>query len=262
MVSTSTFSPPRVPIDPRIRRRRIEVRRHQGRRRLRLLVVALTVVLVTASGWLILRSPLVDVDTIVIRGAVRSDADALRRASGVVRGAPMIDVDEAGAARAVEALPWVKEAQVSRQWAGTVSITITERTAVAALSRGENLGWALLDQTGRVLEQVSEVPSGLVTLDGTGPPGPPGTVVAGSDQTLALATALSEPLAAKVASVRVVSGPELELELDSSGTVRLGPPTGLDRKLAAVETMLASVDLRGLAVLDVRVPSSPVLTRR
>jgi hypothetical protein len=43
--------------------------------------------------------------------------------------------------------------------------------------------------------------------------------------------------------------------------VRLGPPDKLEEKLVAVETVLGQVDLSRLAVLDVRVPASPAITR-
>jgi hypothetical protein len=44
--------------------------------------------------------------------------------------------------------------------------------------------------------------------------------------------------------------------------VKLGPPDDLVRKFDAVAAVMAQVDLRNLAVLDVRRPESPVLTRR
>jgi hypothetical protein len=55
---------------------------------------------------------------------------------------------------------------------------------------------------------------------------------------------------------------EVELRLSADATVRLGPPEDLQRKFDAVRAVLAQVDMRNLAVLDVRRPDSPVLTRR
>ncbi len=250
-----------VPIDPRIRRRRIEVRRSQGRRRLRVLVAVVLLLALTGTAWLLLRSPLLDVDTISIGGAQRTDPAAIWRASGVRSGVAMVDVDESRAARKVEALPWVAEAAVRRHWPNEVSITVTERSALAALRRQDSVGWVLLDASGRVLEQVSEVPAGLVPIEGIAAAASPGTLVAGPHDALRLAAALSEQLAGRVAAIRVMPTGELELQLAGGGTVRLGAPSDLDRKLSAAETMLASVDSRGLAVLDVRIPASPVLTR-
>jgi hypothetical protein len=54
----------------------------------------------------------------------------------------------------------------------------------------------------------------------------------------------------------------VELRLNPEGMVRLGPPDDLDAKFTAIRAVLAEVDLRNLAVLDVRRPENPVLTRR
>lgn len=250
-----------VPMDPRIRRRRVEVRRRQGRRRLRIVLAFVGLLTLTGMVWLALHSPLLDVDAISIAGGERTNPAAIWRASGIRSGAPMIDVDVAAAARAVEALPWVAEAVVRRQWPDEVSIIVTERTAVAAFRPQTGAPWALVDRSGRVLDQVSDLPAGMVAVEGVTAAAAPGTVVPDGQDALAVATSLSGELAARVAAVRVLAGGELELQLHAGGVVRLGAAADLQTKLSAAETMLASVDSRDLAVLDVRLPSSPVLTR-
>jgi hypothetical protein len=58
-----------------------------------------------------------------------------------------------------------------------------------------------------------------------------------------------------------MQGGEIGLRLRPRGTVRFGPPVDLTAKERAAETVLAQVDTHDLDVLDVRLPSSPVLTR-
>jgi hypothetical protein len=65
----------------------------------------------------------------------------------------------------------------------------------------------------------------------------------------------------RVAGVAAAEGGQLELRLNPAGVVRLGPPDQLAEKMLATQTVLAQVDLTGLAVLDVRVPASPAITR-
>jgi hypothetical protein len=56
---------------------------------------------------------------------------------------------------------------------------------------------------------------------------------------------------------------EVDLRLvGDAGLVLLGPPDQLPEKMAAVLTMFEQVDLRGMAVMDVTVPSDPTLTRQ
>ncbi|MFN2506990.1 MAG: hypothetical protein ABR540_22720, partial [Acidimicrobiales bacterium] len=70
---------------------------------------------------------------------------------------------------------------------------------------------------------------------------------------------LGPQLGPRTASVAAVDG-GVELRLRPGGVVALGPPEGLEAKLAAVRTVLGSVDPRTVATLDVRLPSAPVLT--
>ncbi|MFP5316951.1 MAG: cell division protein FtsQ/DivIB [Acidimicrobiia bacterium] len=247
-------------MDPRIRRRRIEVRRDEGRRRLRLLVAGVVVLVLTGAIWFGLRSPLLDVDRVTVRGAEYSSVEHVREAAGIPVGQPLVDVDLEGARVAVEALPWVDRARIQRVWPSTVLVTVTERTASAVTSTNTS-EWAVLDGSGRVLELVPERPPGLLVLEGLGEAPRPGATVTSADGPLRVFAALSPSLAARTLAVVALEGGQIELKLNPQGTVRMGPVEGVVAKARAAETVLASVDVRNLAVLDVRLPSSPVLTR-
>lgn len=251
---------PFLPMDPRIRERRIQVRRGEGRWRLRLIVTGMVIILLSGSVWLVLRSPLLDVDRVTVRGAERTSAEWISDATGIWEGQPLVEVDLDAAATAVEGLPWVARAEVRRMWPSTALVTVTERTPTAVTS--SNTGeWAIVDGTGRVLELVPERPPGLVSLEGLGEMPPPGTTLASAQGPLTVFAALSPSLAARTLAVVALEGGQIELKLNPQGTVRLGTVDALDAKVRAAETVLASVDVRNLAVLDVRLPSSPVLTR-
>ena len=251
-------------MDPRFRQRWIETRRAEGRRRFRVLVGITAVVAVGCGGWAATDSVLLDLDRVVVEGAVHTAPEEARFASGLRRSEPMLDIDERAADRAVEALPWVKEATVRRQWPGQVRIRLTEREPVA-VTEAEPGAMALIDATGRVLEWVPVPPAGLPVLAGLPPAGPPGTTlgVAGV-ATLRVAVALPDELRTRTAGLAPApgSGGEVELRLNPEGMVRLGPPDDLDAKFTAIRAVLAQVDVRNLAVLDVRRPENPVLTRR
>lgn len=263
--STSQVKAPQpvpAPMDPRIRRRRMEVRRDEGRRRLRVLLAVLIILTVSVAAWVAVRSPLLDVDRVQVEGVEHTAATAIVHEAAVHGGQAMIDVDEGGAARRVEGLPWIATAQVQRRWPSTVRISVTERRAVAVTRVDAGAGgWALLDATARVLEIVPNPPGGVPVLEGLGRESArPGADLAAAKGPLAVVTALSPQLAARTAAVIAAEG-GIELKLNPRGAVRLGPPDNLKAKLIAVETVLAQVDTRNLTTLDVRLPSSPVLTR-
>lgn len=250
-------------MDPRIRRRRVEVRREEGRRRLRVAVGVTVVAALAGGGWAATGSPLLDLDRVVVEGAVHTAPEEARFASGLRLGEPLVDVDQKAVARAVEALPWVDRVTVSRRWPGEVRIRLVERTPVA-VTGAEAGGAALVDATGRVLAWVDGAPSGLPVLTGLAPAGPPGsTLPTEGVAALSVAVALPPELRARTVGVAPVEGRgEVEIRLSPEGSVRLGPPVDLDKKFDAIRAVFAQVDLGNLAVLDVRRPDSPVLTRR
>jgi cell division protein FtsQ len=251
-----------LPMDPRIRQRRIAVRRDEGRRRLRLAIWATAIAVVGASAWGATRSPLLNVDAVHVRGAARtSDADVIR-AAGLDRHPPLADVNPARAAAAIERLAWVERARVARHWPGTVEVTLLERSPLAVAQLAPDR-FVLLDPTGRVLAEEPQPPAGLTRIDGAPGVGPPASRVPPIVRSaLSVVETMPEPLAGHVSAVRVVDGATLELVLDGRIPVLLGPPTELPGKLVAITTLVQKADLKRVGVIDVRVPTAPVLTRR
>lgn len=246
--------PPPVVAHPRIRARRIEVRRDEGRRRLRR-ILALAVVVVLAGGAAgSTRTALLDVDRISVVGASRTGADAVVDATGVSPADPMTDVDSSAVAARVTALPWVDRASVQRLWPATLRIRVVERRPVAQFLTRD--GVVLTDSTGRLLAHRSRPLPGLVAIEGF-EPGRAGDRLAAARPALAVVAALPPDLADEVAAIRPVPG-GLEVVLTRGIVVRLGPATALDDKLLALAALLDGADLGEVAVIDVRVPRAPV----
>jgi cell division protein FtsQ len=250
-----------VPIDPRIRARRIQVQRGMGRRRLQRLVDLGLVLAVAAAFAGALRSPLLDVDEISVRGAARTSPDEAIEQAGMSVGDQLIDLDLRAAGERVAALPWVKSVTVHRGLDGRVELDLTERTAVAVVGEGPSA--VLVDAEGRVLARAEDEPDlGValvrVTSEASGlEPGEAAPAALGD--ALALATRLTG-----VAGLAVQLGEEGDLVgvLAESGIeVRFGPATRLDAKVRALQTVLDQVDLTCADVIDVGSPGSPVLTR-
>lgn len=253
-------------VDPRIAARRDAVAADRRRRRRRWALVAIVVVAVVGGGWFVTRTSLLDVASVEVEGAVRTSPDDIRVASGVAVGDPLVDVDGGSVDAAVERLPWVATAETTRRLDGTVTIAVTERAPVATVPAADGAR-ALVDRDGRVLAVVApdspEPPDpALVTIDGV-VAGAPGEVLppAGAGA-LAVVDGLTPGLRARVVAVVVSPIGELTLALRPEGTVDLGPPTELDVKLERLITVLSQVDQSGLAVIGLRVPDLPTVTRR
>lgn len=247
-------------IDPRFRDRRIAVRRDEGRRRLKRLVVLVAVAAVALGTVIVFRSPILDVDEISISGIDRISGDEVTDVVGIDLGAPVLLADLGAAEAALEALPWVSEATVRRVLPGTIEVDIVERVAVAKVVAGAST--AVVDADGLILELVAV---------GTVPALLP--VVLGDDDTVTVGRRLSENARAAatlgarlgvnprgtVASIDARDG--LVAELADGGTADFGGVEDLDAKIEAFRTVVARVDLTCLDTIDLRVPTHPVLTR-
>jgi cell division protein FtsQ len=257
--------PPRVSrepvaLHPRFELRRRTVQEDQDRRRLHKVIVVLSLVAAVVVGVAVAHTPAVDVDRVVVEGGANTPEATVTWASGIDQGDALLTLDEAGAERRIEELAWVSEADVVREWPGTVRIAVTEREPAAALQVGLGPQVALLDSRGRVLALGVPAPlPGLVVLTGFRPSRlAEGDVVpASARDALQVAVGARERVSGAVTAV----SPELEATLTEGGVVRFGSVAALDEKLVALATVLRDVDVGGLAVLDLRVPGSPALTR-
>jgi cell division protein FtsQ len=255
----------RPAIDPRIRQRRVQVRRGQGRRRLRILLAGLAVVAVVAGALVLLHTPLFRSRVVTVTGIhPNTPTAAIVAAAGLARPVPLIDVDPGAAAARVEALPWVAGAEVTRHWPDGVNVAVTERAPVAVMA-GPSTAWSQVDATGRVLAVVPARPPSLVelvvdTARGPLPPAPVGrTLPPVADPGLTVAASLPPAFAAQVTTVVVAPDATVNLALSSGLTVELGTATDLSAKEEDVAAIIAHASLRGKKVIDVTVPDAPAV---
>ncbi|MBK5223152.1 MAG: FtsQ-type POTRA domain-containing protein [Acidimicrobiia bacterium] len=271
----SVLDRPRVspPIDDRLRARRIEVRRVEGRRRLRRLVVAIGITVVALVAWGVTRSPLLDVDHIEVHGATQTASGAIATASSIGRGDPLTDVDLSSARGAIAALPWVASVEVTRSWSGTIDITVVERMPTLVLRDVTGESW-LVDADGWVLASATS-PTSLVTVTGVPMSAVGQRLEPVPHHLLALAESASGTFRSAVSVIEVDASGEVwgvlrprpgEVDADGGprtdgGRIRFGDARSPGEEMLAATTVLDHVDLTDLEVLDVRVPSNPVVTR-
>ena len=258
MTSTLRSSDGRVVVPARLRQRRVEVRRNEGRRRLRRVGAAGVVVVILLAAWAILRSPLLAVHDVEVLGSSHVTEADVQRATGLGAGTAMIDVRPGAVARKLEALPWVATASVSRSWPTDVTITLTERRPLAQIGHGRS--WALVDASGRVIERRTARAAGLPVLADLNA-GAAGSHVARSASLLAAVSDMPRSLRADVAQFGYTSKGAVALTLAGDGVVTLGRPDGLPAKFASLTTMLDHLGtLHSGCTLDVSVPEAPTLT--
>jgi len=251
-------------IDPRLRQRRIAVRRAEGRRRLRFVLLLMLVTGLGAAGWYATRSALLDLDHVEIAGVEPGQAALIEAATGLEYGTPLLDLDEGAIEAAVTDLAWVKSSSVSRDWPGTVNLEVVPREAVALMPRGDG-SHVLVDDEGVAMAVTpgSGVPSALPLLS-VRPEGTLGDVQSHAIPALLVVAALPADLASWVDAIGIDetgARPVVVLDLVGSAMAELGPADDLADKLDAVRAVLGGVELECLTTIDARVPDHPTVVR-
>lgn len=250
---TTVAAPRRAPIDPRLRARRVAVRRAEGHHRRRRILAILGVFAVVGLAVALVWSPFLAVHRIVVRGAGSHDA-AVRSAAHLNTGGPLLLVHTGAVASDVEHLPWVGSAQVERQLPNTVTITVTIRTPVAWAPAGPGRV-VLVDEHGVVIALAAAAPVGLPELTGLTRIAPLGGRVAPTAPAAA-AAALEPALGARVTAV-ALTPIGLTATVAGSPEVLLGDTTALAAKAHTAAAVLGAL-VHPATYLDVSVPSAPV----
>lgn len=266
-----------VTVDPRMRARRVAVLRAEGRRRLRVLLVALGVILAAAAAWGVSLTPLLDVDRMAVSGIDPANRAEILESSQLSVGMPMVFLDVDDAQRSIAALPWVRSARVWRDWPATVRIAVDPRVpaAVVPASGGRT---ALIDAYGYAIgwgprpagpdaqaggndptagSQLAAVPHVSVPFSGQ-----LGDIHTSADGALAVVAAMPDDLRAWVRTVTLGEGQNrIGLELIGGATAVLGDPVLIDDKISALRAVLSTADLECIITIDVTMPDLATVTR-
>ena len=249
------------PIDPRLRQRRIAVRRAEGRRRLHVLIGIGLVIALTVGGYGLSQSTLLDLDAVNVKGAFASEADEVRTAAALAIGTPLVELDLDSALTAVSAIPWVESASIARDWPGQVTIDLVRRTPAAAMADGSG-GFVLIDKTGVAMAAAGEI--GDLPLIRLVADGELGSVQAEALPALAVAQAMPGDVGPWVEHIsldyRGTETPYLTLDLVGRATAEFGAPNGVPHKFESLRTILGGIDLRCVQMIDVRVPDTTTVT--
>jgi cell division protein FtsQ len=240
-------------IEPRMRDRRIAVRRAAGMKRLRWVLLAAVVIIVVVAVLAVLGSGLFAIDDVEVEGAVYTNPDALAAVVAGLEGSPVLRADTDRAERDLEAIPWVEDARVTTDFPHGAKIEIRERKP-AATYEGQDGRFRVIDTHGRVLDVLDAQPVEYpVVLSADSPdlePGqfaPPGFGAAAS-----LLSALTPELRATTQSVAVTpDGSDLRLMLGDGLEVRFGAARDLVVKLVRLQTRLDELEGGGFSYVDV-----------
>lgn len=190
-------------------------------------------------------------ENVDVVGRQRQSVASILQALGVRRGMPMFDIDLAAAKTRLEALPWIRSADVERQLPDTLFVGLTEREPFAFWQHGNTL--SLIDRDGTV------IPTDNLAQYG------PRLVLVGADapaQAAGLVDMLvTEPALARRVTAAVRFGDRRwTLHFDTGVEVAL-PETGAPaawQRLAGLEAQDHILE-RNIVAIDLRLPDRLVV---
>jgi len=235
----------------RFRERRIAARRAEGRRRLRIALAIGGVLAVVVTLLFVLASPILSIRTIDVEGVVYADADRVGEVVASLRGDPILTADLNAAERALENIPWVREARVSMHLPRRVAIQIDERVPIAFFRAVDGFN-RVIDIEGRVLDVIEGDPVDYPPVLGTGPNLSAGDVVGqpflGAAQ---LVNALPRDLRQRLVSMSTTPDGEVSFLLSDDVTVLFGRPDRFQDKLVALVNEIKRQGSRSYSIVDV-----------
>jgi cell division protein FtsQ len=257
-------------MDERIRDRRRSILRSQGRRYGLLFAVAAVLVVGAALFVWLRSSDVFAVERVTATATASVTSDDIARATSPALGVSLLRVSTSAIEKALLALPYVRSAQVYRDFPHTLEVHIVEYRAAARVRAADGTTW-LVSEDGRVLAKV-DPPAGasLPLLISETPLSP----VAGA--TIPEAVAASLPVAtllrdgqadatlqpiASLKEIDVSAGGEVSVKLSSAMELRLGQPSKLESKLKAAAEIIQQClrDQKQVEYVDVSVPDRPAV---
>jgi cell division protein FtsQ len=213
--------------------------------------------LVAVAAWWVTHSRIFEVRTIHVRGNVHlSEPDVLRLAK-LSSSTNVLWFSPGTVVHRLEGNPWIRSASVSRTLPSSISVSITERSAVAVLDADHHY---LIAGDGTILGVVGSA-TALPVI-----PGPDHAVVGSSispaEPALQAVAALRNDLRAQVQRVTIDRDADgMVLELRGGARAVFGDDTDLASKAEALAAVLRWAGRSGVtpATIDLRAPSLPAL---
>jgi cell division protein FtsQ len=257
-------------MDERIKERRREVGRSRGRRRLAVLVGAVTIVLIAVALVWLGSSDVFAVRYVSVPVGEHVPVGALRTVLAPASGHNLLRISTSDLEEALSAIPWVKAAKVYRRFPDSLEVTLEEHSPVAEVRDPEGVDW-LLAEDGTVLEQVdpTALPLPRIVVEGDIRPRAGGVVPTRVVEGIPLALRLQNGElwaveAMPVDFISVGAAGDMVVRLAGGGEIRLGDTDDLEEKFTVAHEIIDLYLKEGkeLEYVDVTVPSRPVAKAR
>jgi cell division protein FtsQ len=190
--------------------------------------VAVAIVLLVVV-WLLGFSSVLGVGTVTVKGNHAVATTTIRETAAIRSGTPLLRLDKGAVQRRLAALPGVRSVTVTTSYPSTVTITVTERVAVAYRITGG--GSELVDRDNVAFRTVTSTPAGLPLVDDSGD-------VSKGAAAATVAASLPAAVAKKVSTISVPSTESITLKLADGRTILWGGTDRSNEKARLLQALL------------------------
>lgn len=238
----------------------IIIRRRQ--KRLSLIKSIFFVLLALVSGYILLRSPLFELQHIQVKGNNTLVEEKILAAADMGIGENIFKLDLELVSSNLKLVPMIKEAEVYRSLPGTVIINVQERRPVGLLATGE--GFIEVDGEGVYLQKAGAGTPGLPVITGVrgNIPGLGHIVEAdGLGDALSLIRELPAEIITGLSEIHISGDGQLIIYTIEGLQCRLGSATNIKEKAAVFNELLQELRKQGNKVkyIDLSSAGQPVV---
>ena len=221
-------------------------RKKKYKRRRKTAVYLLLLLFVCVISLILSLTVFFNASEIKVSGNSRYTVSQVIKASGIEEGDNLLRMSKSKIKdKVLKALPYVSDVEITRELPSTVKIKVIETEPACCYMTGENR-WALLSETLRVMETVSEPPEGTPVLSGITLDVPDEGETAKADSEISekilldLLTILKENDIINIDSIVFISPINVSIKLEGRVTAKLGGDSELDYKVRMVKTWINS----------------------
>ncbi len=212
---------------------------------------------VALSIW----SPIFNVRTVSVNGARHTTVAEIREVAGIGGSDNLLLVSTEGVENAVETLPWVRRAGVTRKLFGTLEIKVVERRPAMVVASGDER-WTV-DGRGVVLAPgaVGRDPVSMVLVEREDLSTGERVTSEAAQAALAAVEALPDRVRSQIDSAVAPTADRITLVVEGGLQIRYGGPDRADDKAGVIAAVLERLhrSAQPAAYIDVRVPSNPAI---
>lgn len=231
-------------------------RRQRLRRLFGVLLALLVLAVVSGLVWLVGWSSVLSVKSVSVEGVPSSLTDEVLSLAEAPVGTPLARVDTDAIADRVADLPEAASVDVRRSWPTTLTIDVTPREAVAAVSADGS--WWSVDDTGALFGASDSRPDGMPVLTAAGDDSSSDVDDAVRAAGVTVLTGLPASLYELVDTVEARSEADVRLGLADGAEVRWGTADDIDRKAEVLLALIAAQE-EPPSSYDVSAPEHPAV---